>query len=90
MEVLSLHSELRTETGEALRVCYRLLEDTMAGETTYGLLSFVEGSETRPDQQCWLPELFESRWMGQAVLEFIASHGVMPVHIETILQEALP
>lgn len=89
MEVLSLHSELRTETGEPVRVCYRLLEENDNGEKNYGLLSYVEGAETRPDQRCWIPELFANRSLGQTVLEFLAGRGVMPVHIETVLQEAM-
>lgn len=89
MEVVSLHTELQEEDGGVVRVCYRLLEEKENGEPLYGLLSFVEGADLRSDQRCWLPDVFENRWLGQAVLEFLAGRGVMPVHIETVLRENL-
>lgn len=89
MEVVSLHTELQEEDGRIIRICYRLLEENENGEMMYGLLCFVEGSGQRSDQHCWLPDVFPSRWLAQAVLEFLADHGVMPVHIEAVLQENL-
>jgi len=89
MEVLSLHSEVMGEGGERFRICYRLMEQPCGAETAYGILSYIEGTWCRPDQRCWLPTLFASRWLGTAAVELLASAGVMPVHIEEILQESL-
>ncbi len=88
MEVLSLYSELRTESDEPLRVCYRLLEERDGFETRYGILSFVEGEDPRREERRYLPGCFANRRMAELVLGYLAESAVLPRELEETLREA--
>ena len=90
MERMSLYSELESETGEILRISYRLTEEKDGLETRYGIVGQVEGSAPREDQRCVLPGTFGSRALAVAALQYLAEKGVSPQEMEDVLCEALP
>lgn len=89
MERMSLYSDLESETGEILRISYRLTEEKDGPETRYGMIGQVEGAAPREDQRCVLPGIFGSRELAVAALEYLAKRGVSPQQMEEVLYEAL-